>query len=192
MAKDGLQRAIDKATNKSAREFFSPAFKVGAAGYGIAPQPTNGTYLLGGGLAGFGATCDWDDVKATASIVEQKSNRPELNEGLRVTARALVKSARSGYGNCNDLMSQLQQILDAMSADLRATAGLEPFVPRETGGGMPGGGMPGGGSGGDATFFSIFYDNGKLTNVGIGTAVVGGLLVLATTTGVLGRVLRKR
>ena len=32
----------------------------------------------------------------------------------------------------------------------------------------------------------------KLTNLGIGAAVGGGLLVLAATTGVLGRALRKR
>lgn len=143
----GVKAAVTEATDQRAREFFSPAFKVGAAGYGIAPPAREQSYVLNGverGLGDWWPPSTWFGGREVAHSTE---------------AAAATHTSGGDKGSQGDLGEGEAWVLDA-------------FIRRDT----------------DVQGEKSY----KLTSLGTGAAIAGGLLVLAGATGILGRVLRKR
>jgi hypothetical protein len=133
-----LQRSIEQSTVKSAREFFSPAFRVEAPGYGIAPLPNQGSPVaaMRGGLAGLDGwwsandTCaengmNWDDVRILQNQIKLRLDR--VSPGIKATCAAILTQTdpKSSMPICQRI-SLLQQALSAAINDIRAQEGNLP------------------------------------------------------------------
>lgn len=143
-----LKDSIDASTQRAAREFFSPAFRVEASGYGIAPRANDGSVVsvigaqgfrgLDGMMVGFKAgtaapECTYEAVRGLEN--QLKMRLPYVSAGIRVTCEAILAqvATTSGFfgrrlGNMTDCerIGLLQQALSAAINDIRAQEGLAP------------------------------------------------------------------
>lgn len=197
-----LRAVVDDAERRAAQRFFPTQFVIGGRDTGSAVSA-----MQGGSLNGF-----WDDAKAWASGVTdfvtssakdtafevceevritkasiQRHLATQANsEGMRTTAQVLLNQTVT---DCAQTLPALKQLFDALLAESRALRGQAPLpvltqpAAAET---LDDPTLPPG----QKSFFDNFYADGKLTTLGITAVVGGGLLVLAATTGALGRALR--
>lgn len=142
VATAALTRSIDEKTKAAAREFFSPAFRVEAPGYGIAPLPNQGSPVAAmgaqsGAISGLGAwynpftwgeekaTCNgigWDEVRGLRNQIKFRLDR--VTPGIKVTCESILKQTDE-YATmpmCQRI-DMLQQALSAAINDIRAQEG---------------------------------------------------------------------
>jgi len=175
-----------------ADDFFRSPFRVEAAGYGLAPRANAGEPIAAlRGLSGFSADttpCEEDRILFLRDQIQQRLGR--VSPGIKVFAEGVLKQTEGTFQTCEWRRNLLQQAHDTVINDIRSAAGELPKTPTgqlvlPTGEVLPPGATK-------PSFVENFYKDGKLTPVGIGAIVAGGLLVAAISTGTAGALLGRR
>lgn len=181
--------------------FFTPAFRMEAAGYGAAPRANSGEAIAAlRGLSGIG---DWWNpmtwgekvaaaLEPSACEMDVKNLRTQVTNRLVTASPALketLQGALSASANpdlpCETRKATLIQALAAAINEVRLADGRKPLSPEDMA-------LTGGAGGPRESFWDNFYKDGKLTPLGIGAIVGGGLLVAAIGTGTAGALLGRR
>lgn len=175
------------------KPIYSPTFNVVAAGYGIAPPANVGEPISA--LRGLGADCDEGVVKGIRDNLT--SMLPRLSPGIQVTVTNILKQTEGTFTQCSFRLNLLEQARSAAVNDLRAQAGAAPKTANEMANSLAAGSdaaaaAAAGGGPSAPSFWDNFYKDGKLTPVGIGSIVAGGLLIAAIGTGTAGALLGRR
>lgn len=192
-----LRAVVDTAEKKAARRFFTPTFQVEARDFGIAPRSTASPVaaMQGGSLNGVmdrffdrllapAEACD--ELKGhRAQITKHLETQPN-SEGLRTTAFVLLSTTVT---DCRQSLPTYVQLHDALIADSRALRGQTPMPSNLV---AAQAGEPPPAPPASPSFWDNFYKDGKLTPVGIGSIVAGGLLIAAIGTGTAGALLGRR
>lgn len=132
-----VKQAVDANTRQAAARFFSPAFQVQAAGYGIAPLPSNGAPIsaMGANGSGFGdlgwlqtAFCDkFDQALDTLGELVKRLDAAGAQGPNAQQARTRWASENSlnpfnrtavGLTNCTQRTAELTQLINAANAEL--------------------------------------------------------------------------
>jgi hypothetical protein len=143
-----VQQAVAANTSAAAARFFSPAFQVQAAGYGIAPRASDGAPIaaMGASGSGFGdlgwaqtAFCDkFDEALDTLGELVKRLDAANVHTSNAEQARTRWANENSlnpfnrtavGVWNCTQRTAELAQLIGAANAELVSATTPANAVP---------------------------------------------------------------
>jgi len=171
----GVLRSEVRGRQLSAQQLFGNTFQITAAGYGMMP-PTGGSPASG--LSGLGAFWRTDEADACYANLEDLRARitaflPLLTEGIRYTAKSLLVSTNGNTNTCEQNTAIVQQVLDMAIADFKSQMTVATKTPEEVAQNLPAGSQAR-----EAIKELEKVANPTMKYVGIGAAVLGGLLLV--------------